>query len=285
MIPATGAAGFSLILGTFGRTDELAGYLASLDAQTYRKFELIVVDQNPEGLLAPVLKPYAGRFRLLYLRSEKGLSRANNLGLGHVSHEIVGFPDDDCRYPPDLLKKVADSFAARPEADGLCGRSVDEAGEESNGRYDPGPGQVGKLNVWRRSVQYSVFVRARSVRGLRFDEELGPGSGTACWAGDETDYLLQLLERGGSLYYDPALAIVHPDPTPRYNEAAMRRAYHYGRSMGHVLRKHRYPAFFTARMLLYHPLRRSALALLGGRRAEARFQWNASRGRIRGWLP
>lgn len=281
----TRAAGFSLVLGTFGRTDELAGYLASLDAQTYRNFELLIVDQNPDERLTPILAPYEGRFELLHLRSEKGLSRANNLGLERASRKIVGFPDDDCRYPPNLLERVAEFFAThQQEADGLCGRSVDENGRGSNGHYDPEPGPISKFNVWRRSVQYSVFMYAESARSIRFDEDLGPGSGTPCWAADETDYLLQLLGRGAALYYDPTLAVVHPNPVPRYDERAMRRAYHYGYSMGHVLRKHRYPAFFVARMLLYHPLRRAALALLRGRSAEARFLWNALRGRLKGWL-
>jgi len=281
----TAAAGFSLILGTFGRTVELAEYLASLEAQTYKNFELIVVDQNPDNRLAPVLAPYENKFELLHLRSAKGLSRANNLGLEHASREIIGFPDDDCRYLLDLLAKVAGFLAEHPKLDGLCGGSVDENGKESNGHYDPDPGPISKSNIWRRSVQYSVFLYADSSRGVRFDESLGPGSGTPCWAGDETDYLLQLLERGAALYYDPTLVVVHPDPTTHYDESAMRRSYHYGRAMGYLLRKHRYPLFFTTRMLIYHPLRNAALALLRGRSAEARFLWNASKGRLRGWLP
>src|SRR5215212_6065170 len=102
---------FSLILGTIERSDELNYILASLGTQTYQNFELIVVDQNPDERLAPILGPYKDKFPIVHLRSGKGLSRAKNLGLSHVSGDIVGFPDDNCQYPSDLLEKVAQFFA------------------------------------------------------------------------------------------------------------------------------------------------------------------------------
>ena len=38
----------SLILATVGICEELSRFLRHLDQQTYRNFELIIVDQNPE---------------------------------------------------------------------------------------------------------------------------------------------------------------------------------------------------------------------------------------------
>lgn len=274
---------FSLILGTFGRTVELEQCLTSLDEQTCKHFELIVVDQNPDERLAPVLAPYEDRFTILHLRSEKGLSKANNLGLKHTSGEIVGFPDDDCQYPPDLLHRVARFFSDYPDVEGLCGRSVDGSGQDSNGRYDTEPGAVGKFNVWKRSVQYAVFLRAESVRGTWFDERLGPGADTVYWASDETDFLLQLLEPGVTVRYEPSLTVVHPHPVLDYDERAMQRAYHYGCAMGHVLKKHRYPLSFVA-IMLFHPLRQAALSLARLRLPEARYLWSAFKGRVKGLL-
>src|SRR5258708_30590955 len=80
---------FSLILATVGRTDDVARFLRSLDRQSYRNFELIVVDQNPEGILDPLMLQYQGRFPLLHLRSQRGLSRSPNVGLQHFSRNVV----------------------------------------------------------------------------------------------------------------------------------------------------------------------------------------------------
>src|SRR5882672_6242686 len=97
----------SLILSTVGRTEELARFLEHLDRQTYRSFELLIVDQNPEGILDSLVRQHRERFPLLHLRSEQGLSHARNVGLQHFSGDVVAFPDDDCWYGPDTLEKIA----------------------------------------------------------------------------------------------------------------------------------------------------------------------------------
>lgn len=275
---------FSLILGTVGRTVELEECLASLDAQTLRAFELIVVDQNPDGRLAPILARYESRFPILHLRSEqRGLSRAKNLGLRHASCEVIGFPDDNCRYPPELLARVARFFTDHPQIAGLCGRSVDDDGKDSNLRFDTEPGPVDRFNVWRRAMAYNIFMRAASARGLWFDEQLGPGAGTKWGAADETDFVLKFLERGGQTYYDPDLLAIHPQPVTRFDKAAFGRAYGYGCGMGRVLKKHRYPIPFMVKML-FPPIKNALFSLARGKPAEAKYRYSAFRGRVNGLL-
>lgn len=275
---------FSLVLGTFGRTVELEECLASLDAQTLRAFELIVVDQNPDGRLAPILARYESRFPILHLRPEqRGLSRAKNLGLKYASGQVIGFPDDNCRYPPELLARVMRFFTGHPEIAGLCGRSVDDDGKDSNLRFDTKPGPVDKFNVWRRAMAYNIFVRAASARGVWFDERLGPGAGTKWGAADETDFVLQLLERGVPIHYDPTLLAIHPQPVTEFDEAAFDRAYSYGCGMGHVLRQRGYPLAFKARALL-HPLKNALLSFARGNPSEAKYRFSAFKGRVNGLL-
>ena len=54
-----------------------------------------------------------------------------------------------------------------------------------------------------------MFLRREVVRDYSFDESLGVGAGTPWGAGEETDYLLRLLEDGHRIFYDPAIAIWH----------------------------------------------------------------------------
>lgn len=230
---------FSLILGTVETTRDLEDHLASLDAQTYRNFELIVVDQNKDERLAPILAPYADRFPIVHLSSEPGLTRAKNLGLKHVTGDIVGFPDDNCEFPRDLLDKVAKFFAEHPQVDGLTEHSVDDYGRDSNGKFDTKAGAVGKFNVWYRSTAYTIFLRRDTVQGVWYDGKMGPGAGTVWGAGDEHDYLLEILNRGASLVYDPDLLVIHPQPMTQFDEKAAHRAYTCG--AGRAIRKHDFP--------------------------------------------
>lgn len=279
-----GNVGFSLILGTVGEAVDLGLCLASLAAQNHQNFELIVVDQNHDDRLVPILASYGECFPIVHLRAGKGLSRAKNLGLEHVSREIVGFPDDNCLYPPDLLEKVARFLAENPRVDGICGKSSDMAGNDTNGRFDTEPGRIDKINVWRRGIAYNIFLRRERLGGVRFDEKLGPGAGTPWGAGDETDYLLKLLRQGVALYYDPTLSAVHPASVPPYDAAAKRRAYSYGRGAGYVMWRHGHPLRLKARWLL-RPLGGTLLYAGALQRARASYHLSTFRGRMRGMLP
>jgi glycosyltransferase involved in cell wall biosynthesis len=275
---------FSLIMPTVGRTSEPQRFLASLRAQSYRGFELIVVDQNPDDRLEKLLASYADEFPVLHLRTTgRGASRARNTGMEYAGGCVVAFPDDDCWYPPDLLGHAARFFADHPELDGLTGRSVDESGRTSMNRFDARPGPVNRSNVLIRAIEYTVFLRRESTMAVPFDEGLGAGAGTAWGAGEATDYLLRLLDRGVSLHYDPQLVVFHRQVVPPYNGEAARKAYAYGRGMGHVLRRHRMPLWIQA----VYPVRalgRAALSLAELEFAKAAYHWSTFVGRSRGLL-
>lgn len=119
----------SLVVATINRTVELERFLASLDTQTYRNFEVIVIDQNPDDRLVPVLCRHAG-LAISHLRSGRGLSKARNVGLRATKGEIIAIPDDDCWYPPQLLSTVAAWFASRSQTDLLLGITRNADGVE-----------------------------------------------------------------------------------------------------------------------------------------------------------
>ena len=101
----------SLIMPTINVTTELDLFLKSLKAQTYKNFELIVVDQNEGYDVFEIVKNYEEDFKIKYVRSdEKGLSLNRNKGLIMMDGDIVGFPDDDCEYEKDTLEKVVAFF-------------------------------------------------------------------------------------------------------------------------------------------------------------------------------
>src|SRR5207249_3171407 len=69
---------FSLIICTVDRTEQLSVLLASLDAQTFKDFELLVVDQNADDRVEPMIAAYEGRMTVRRLWSPRGASRARN---------------------------------------------------------------------------------------------------------------------------------------------------------------------------------------------------------------
>jgi GT2 family glycosyltransferase len=276
---------FSLVLATVGRVGELERFLSSLDSQTHREFEVVVVDQNRDERLLPLLTAYRKRLSLSYLRSETGLSRARNVGLRYLTGDVVAFPDDDCWYPPDLLEQVAYILRAHPELDGFTGRMTDEHGRSGNASFDKRPGLLAQANVWQRATSISLFLRRGVIETVGgFDETLGIGAGTFWGGGEDIDYALRAVEAGFKVYYRPDIIVFHPGfPAPDYSKLA-NRAFKYGAGIGRVWRKHDYPLWLVAYYLL-RPVGGAILSLMRGRTRKAYYHFNAFQGRLKGWLP
>lgn len=209
---------FSLITVTTGRGAELARLRDSLAAQTCSDFEHLVIDHREH----PELK--------------NSLSAARNLALEQATGDILAFPDDDAWYAPNVLEEVS-RMLADSTADGVSFRVTDGAGSCSAGGWmSSGEFAITKANVWRSAVSCSFFVRRDAARGIRFDERLGVGSVSGYGAGEDTDYLLQLLARGVRMRYVPSQLVFHPLTA----DFSARRGWRYGVGVGGVLRKHGY---------------------------------------------
>jgi glycosyltransferase involved in cell wall biosynthesis len=271
---------FDLVVATLGRSDELARLLDSLERQTHQGFRLIVVDQNADDRVETLLAARTG-LDFLRLSSAPGLSRARNVALGHLTADVVAFPDDDCFYPDDLLERVARRLAGQPGLDGVSGKAVDPDGRPG-GRWREAPFTIARDTVWYSGNSHTIFLRRRLVEQVgAFDESLGLGSGTPWHSGEEIDFVARAVALGARIEYDPRLVVLHPvKPLSRAGRRALGRR--DGASVGYILGKNRYPLRALARMLI-RPAGGAGLSLLRRDVAEARFQVETLRGRVLGY--
>lgn len=272
---------FSLVLATIGRTTELSNFLSHLDCQSYRNFELLVVDQNPDDRLTPILAPYRNRFAIKHVKSDKGLSRARNIGLQHVTGDVVAFPDDDCWYRPNTLQYVATAFQANLDWDGLAGRCD---GTQAYYFLDRQAGYIDEFNVWRRAISVAIFLRTSTVRlAGEFDPYLGSGSEAGFNGGEEIDFLLCAIKRKCRIYYEPKLVIDHPDVPLAYDREGIRKACSYARGMGYIFKKHHYPLWYFDYFLL-RPLGGMVLEAARSNFPKVSFHLALLKGRLSGWI-
>lgn len=274
---------FSLILATLGRSDEVSRFLASLEAQEYRNFELIVVDQNQDDRLVAMLASYSDKFSVQHVRSAAhGVSRARNVGLALADGDVIAFPDDDCWYPAGVLQKVVTVLNSHPELDGVTGRFTDGDGH-TEGRWLETSTLLNRFNVWRGAIEFSIFLRRRVITTVgTFNESLGVGAGTIWGAAEGTDYLLRSLRQGFNLKFLVDLTLHHPVKTNKFDIGACNRQQKYETGIGYVMRINDYP-------LWYFPitcLRTCAgilLAMLTGDFLKARFKYVSVLARVQGW--
>jgi glycosyltransferase involved in cell wall biosynthesis len=270
---------FDLVVATVDRVDQLGRLLDSLETQAHGAFRVLLVDQNDDERLDRVLAGHAA-LNVVRLRAPRGLSGARNAALGQIQADLVGFPDDDCVFAPDLLDGIARRFAVEPGLDGLTGRAVSEVGESTAWATDAT--LLNRENLWNRAISFTIFLRRSVVERVgEFDEQLGLGAKGPWSSGEETEYLVRAIDSGARIQYDPSLVVVHEDKV--LSPSALRSVgARDGASIGYILRKHGYPARTVGRMLV-RPLGGALLAAARRDPARARFHLATLRGRMIGY--
>lgn len=272
----------SLLCCTVGRTEKLSRLLASLAAQSFRDFELVVVDQNAPGVLAPLLDPWRDRIAIVHIFSARGLSRARNAGLSACRAPLVAFPDDDCWWPVDLAGRLVALFGAYPDIGLFTGRTQDGQGLDSLGLFLGEDADLSKANIWWIGNSNSLFVRADIARRIAgFDEDLGVGASTPFKSGEETDFVLRALASGAKGRYRRDL-IVHHDQAPVAGAEGLARAQGYAQGFGRVLRKHDFGVPYVT-LRVARTAARALLAALTFDRPTARYKILWALGTLRGY--
>ncbi len=105
----------SVIIPTYNRGWTLRAAVDSVLAQTYRDFELIVVDDGSTDDTAEILQSYGPDIQVLR-QANAGVSAARNAGVRLAKGAFIAFLDSDDRWLPDKLGVQVDFFTSHPEA-------------------------------------------------------------------------------------------------------------------------------------------------------------------------
>ena len=198
----------SLVMATLGRTKEVEAFIDSLKNQDYKNYELIIIDQNEHYLLEQIYIKYKDEICIKYIRSSKrGLSLNRNIGLKYVTGNIVAFPDDDCEYSPNTLRKVNNYFIKESKEIYSC-KVIDKYTKVKFGKSHEYNQPIRYNNVMNNCVSISVFIKFKKIEDIKFDEKLGVGTYFA--SGEESDLILNLLNIGYKGEYFANDVVFHP---------------------------------------------------------------------------
>ncbi len=124
----------SVIIPCYRAKESITPTLAALEAQTYRDFNVILVDDcSPDGtyeFLCEAVRTYTTPMCVVKNSVNTGPAKARNLGVSLSTAEYIAFCDSDDTYEPDFLEKMV--AAAGEGADMVfCNhKKVTPSGEE-----------------------------------------------------------------------------------------------------------------------------------------------------------
>lgn len=107
----------SVILTTYNRADLIGEAIKSVLAQTYRDWELIVMDDGSTDGTGEVVKAFVQKdSRIRHIRqSNRGISAARARSIAFARGEYVAFLDDDDEFMADKLEFQVRFLDAHPE--------------------------------------------------------------------------------------------------------------------------------------------------------------------------
>ncbi len=210
----------SVVICTRNRPDLIGAALASVLANTYPSFDVLVVDQSDDDRTGEIVRAEARAHpRLRYLHTPiAGLSRAYNIGVRETTGEVLAFTDDDCVAPPDWVQSVVSAFAAEPDADLLYGQvclppemAAKLAGE--NGTVPTldieHPQRISRVEGFRLYGMGANFAARRRLfqRIGGFDELMGGGG--ALKSSQDFDFQYRAYVAGATLLLRPEVKVDH----------------------------------------------------------------------------
>lgn len=275
----------TLIIATINRKIELDLFLKSLLCQTYKDFEVIIVDQNQNGLIDDVVKKYEKNIKIKHKKiSQKGLSLARNKGIDLAKGDILAFPDDDCWYDQNTLSLVMETFSKYPYLDGLTGRLVNDKKKPIQKNEIRNKEKITYKNIWGGAISVTIFLKKGLIDKIKyFDENIGAGSPYGFGSGEETDYIYRAITQKANIYHFTHILVYHPDLVTNIDEKSIHKAFLYGKGMGYVMKKNNVSVFEVIYYFL-RPCIGMILAAVQGSLLLARFRCATVKGRIVGFF-
>lgn len=183
----------SVIVLTFNAREFVERCLTSVFNQTYRNFEVVVVDNASSDGTAELVRERFPQARVICSVANDGYGAGNNLGVRHASGDILVFLNPDAVPERDWLRHLIDGMRQHGRRFATSRITL----QSNSQRLNSGGNLIHFLGL--------SFCRGLNAPCSRFDQvELVSGaSGAACAIGRD------LFERIGG--FDPSFFLYHDD--------------------------------------------------------------------------
>lgn len=225
----------SAVICTRNRPDLIGSAVASVLANTYPSFDLVVIDQSDDGRTRAVVQDLmATHPHLRYVHTPiAGLSRAYNIGVRETTGQVLVFTDDDCIAPTNWIQSIVEAFAAEPDADMLYGQvllpaALSDSTDEVPTLEIESPRRLSRADGFRIYGMGANFAARRRLfeRVGGFDEMLGGGGPLK--SSQDFDFQYRAYRAGATVLLSPSVTVDHYGVRNREQWPATLRAYGFG---------------------------------------------------------
>ena len=209
---------FSIIVPNYNGCPYLGGCLSSLQAQSLKDFEIIVVDNGSSDDSVPFIRKQFPGVQLVPLNENQGFVRAVNAGIGQAEHPYIALLNNDTEVDPSWLENTQRAFSRRPDVDCVTSKMIhfhdrallDGAGDEYTrgglamklGRGHPHEKFDSVRETFSACAGASIFKREIFDEVGLFDEDFFANY-------EDVDFSLRMKVAGYKILYVPDAVVYH----------------------------------------------------------------------------
>lgn len=197
----------TIVIPVYNHEDYVLETLDSVFSQTFKDFEVVVVNDGSPDRTKELLRPLVKAGRIRYIeQSNSGAAAARNRGIAEARGEFVAMLDDDDVWPFDRLNWQVEALQQHSDVVVVYGQAEFVLDGKSCGIHPAGPAPSGDVfdaflrEGWIQSPGQALIRRAalEMVGGLDAD----------IWGTDDWDLWLRLSHQG-KFQYDPRVSLRH----------------------------------------------------------------------------
>lgn len=205
---------FSIIIPLYNKENHIKRAIESVLQQTYREFELIIVDDGSTDSSYNIAVNSSSDSRMKIFRKKNGgVSSARNFGIEHASHDYIGFLDADDEWKPSFLESIYKLINIYPEA-GAYATSYEFKKGENTKRADINvtleDGESGVVNYFKDSLNGHLITASSVVIKKQVFNDVGLFS-TKLSRGEDTEMWCRIALRHQIVFLNKVLATYYQD--------------------------------------------------------------------------
>lgn len=202
----------SICIPTYRQIDYLRETLRSVEAQSFKDYELIISDDTPDDSVSRLVELFNFGDRLRYHRNPKALGSPENWNeaVRQAKGDYIKLLHHDDRFAhPDALGAFVHMLDEHPESNFAFGASVVENVTSKKSRiHRPSAAQLVKLAATPEELFFGNVIGAPSATiyrnglGIEYDQRMK-------WLVD-IDFYISVLQQNKNIVYTPEVLIATP---------------------------------------------------------------------------
>ncbi|RJO66245.1 MAG: glycosyltransferase family 2 protein [Myxococcales bacterium] len=208
----------SVLMIAWNQREDLARCLPSLDAQTCRDFEAILVDNGSTDGSPSYVRETFPRVTLVEAGKNLGFAGANNLAAEKAGGDLLFFVNTDTELAPDLLAELERAARLYPDYDLFCPQMLnlyDRRAVDCKGmRFNPSL-RAEMIGIGRPTdpfeKPFEVFGPTGGAMALRraVYEKIGLFDAAFFFNNEDVDFALRAFGAGFRTLYAPTAKVYH----------------------------------------------------------------------------